>query len=157
MKPSHILAVVVPFSWIAWWSISGAVKSAQKLQADHIVGVTKKVAVSEPKRSFALLSSAKAPKRRYTFSTYADKYVGRKMSNGKRYSHDAATVASNDYPLGTRLRLTTEWGFADAVVTDRMAKRFSGLRIDLSRSLWDALSGGAKPGLLKGWASEVQR
>lgn len=154
MKYTHVLAAL-PFVCLAAWSISGAVKSAQKLQADHIVGVTKKVA-SEPKRSFALLSSAKAPKRQYTFSTYADKYVGRRMSNGDRYSHDAATVASNDYPLGTHLRLTTEWGFADVVVTDRMAKRFSGLRIDLSRSLWDQLSGGAKPGLLKGWAG-VQR
>lgn len=156
MKYTHVLAAL-PFVYLAAWSISGAVKSARKLQADHVADASKKV-VSEPKRSFALLSSAKAPARRsYTFSTYADKYVGRRMSNGKRYSHDAATVASNDYPLGTRLRLTTEWGFADVVVTDRMARRFSGLRIDLSRSLWNQLSGGAKPGLLEGWAAEVRK
>lgn len=156
MKPSHILAAV-PFVYLTVWAVSGAVKSAQKLQADHVRGVTKKV-VSEPKRSFALLSSAKAPKRRsYTFSTYGDKYVGRRMSNGERYRHDAATVASNDYPLGTLLFLTVGKQTVSAVVTDRMAKRFSGLRIDLSRSLWLSLSGGKEPGIVRGWAAEVQR
>ncbi len=152
MKPSHLLAAL-PFVYLAAWSISGAIANAQKLQAEHVA--------SEPKRSFDLLSSAKAPKRQwtpYTFSTYADKYVGRKMSNGQAYSHDNPTVASNDYPLGTRLTLETEWAKVSATVTDRMARRFSGKRIDLSRSLWEALSGGAKPGLVKGWAAvEVKR
>ena len=32
------------------------------------------------------------------------------------------------------------------------ARKFSGKRIDLSRSLWNELSGGSKPGLVQGWA-----
>ena len=152
MKPSHVLTAVLPFAWLAWRSVGGAVHNAQKLQAEHVASELKRVSSS----SFP----AKAPKRRwkaYTFSTYADKYVGKPMSNGKPYSHHEPTVASNDYPLGTRLTLQAENGRrTTATVTDRMARKFSGKRIDLSRSLWNELSGGSKPGLVEGWATTAQ-
>ena len=93
--------------------------------------------------------------RSYTFSVYAERYHGHKMSNGKKYDHDLLTVASNDYALGSTLRLTVGNRQVIATVTDRMAKRFSGKRIDLSGGCWRFLSQGAKPGLLKGTATEV--
>jgi len=82
-------------------------------------------------------------------STYSDYYIGRKMSNGVPYDPEKLTVASNDWKLGTRLRITYNGKSVTATVTDRMAKRFSGIRVDSSTAVWKALGGG-KPGLKKG-------
>jgi len=87
-------------------------------------------------------------------STYSDYYIGRKMSNGVSYYPDKLTVASNDWKLGSRLRITYNGKSVTATVTDRMHRRFSGIRVDASTAVWKALGGG-KPGLLKGAVVEV--
>lgn len=97
-----------------------------------------------------LLLPASPPKTtERTMSTYHDMFVGREMSNGRAYSHGAATVASNDFPLGTELRLSYGGRSLKVEVTDRMAERFTGSRIDASRSVWGYLTKGAPPGLRK--------
>lgn len=92
--------------------------------------------------------------RQYTISVYSSYYNGRKMSNGKPYDPNKFTVASNDYKLGTKLSISYKGKTVKVVVTDRMAKRFSGIRVDASMAVWKALGGG-KPGLLKGATVEV--
>jgi rare lipoprotein A len=82
-------------------------------------------------------------------SVYSDSLAGRKMANGKKYDLDALTVASNDWKLGTKLRLTYGEKSVVVTVTDRMARRFSGKRVDASRRVWRTLTNGAKPGLRK--------
>jgi rare lipoprotein A len=82
-----------------------------------------------------------------TMSVYSDRYVGHTMANGERHRADALTVASNDWRLGTRLRLTRASKTLEVTVTDRMARRFTGVRIDASQRVWRELSGGAQPGL----------
>lgn len=91
-----------------------------------------------------------------TLSTYSSRYEGRKMANGTPYRASALTVASNDWKLGTRLVLQRVTKFGEPVgksievtVTDRMSNRFNGRRIDASRAVWNLLSGGAKPGLIR--------
>lgn len=82
-----------------------------------------------------------------TMSTYHDVFVGRCMANGAVYRHEGMTVASNDFRLGTKLRLSWGGRSVEVEVTDRMAQRFTGVRIDASRRVWDILTGRAKPAL----------
>lgn len=89
-----------------------------------------------------------------TMSVYSDKYIGRKMANGKPYDPSKLTVASNDWPLGTRLLLLRHGRSVKVTVTDRMHRRFSGIRVDASKAVWNLLTEGAEPGLRK---VEVQR
>lgn len=92
-----------------------------------------------------------APAKEYdrTLSVYGEEYAGKTMANGKPYEPEALTVASNDWKLGTELELIAKDIKVKVTVTDRMAKRFSGKRVDASRMVWRTLSKGAKPGLLK--------
>lgn len=92
------------------------------------------------------------PWKKITFSVYSDYYEGRRAADGSRFSQKGYTVACNDVPLGTKLLLWTPGNpprEVEVKVTDRLAKRFSGKRIDCSTAVWKALGGG-KPGLLKG-------
>lgn len=89
-----------------------------------------------------------------TMSVYSDKYIGRKMANGKPYDPSKLTVASNDWPLGTRLLLLRHGRSVKVTVTDRMHRRFSGICVDASKAVWNLLTGSAEPGLRK---VEVQR
>lgn len=53
---------------------------------------------------------------------YAHDFHGLPMANGKPYNMYANTAASNKYPLGTRLKVTSRGGRSvDVVVTDRGA------------------------------------
>lgn len=83
-----------------------------------------------------------------TVSVYSDYYNGRKMANGKPYSPSKLTVASNDWKLGTKLKLSANGKSVVVTVTDRMARKFSGIRIDASMAVWKALGGG-KPSLIR--------
>ena len=89
-----------------------------------------------------------------TMSVYHPKYIGRKMANGDPYNPHALTVASNDWKLGTELTIVHAGRSVEVTVTDRMAKRFSGKRVDASQAVWDLLTGSAKPGLRR---VEVQK
>lgn len=77
------------------------------------------------------------------------------MANGKKFSQRLSVCASNDWPLGTWLKITANDRSVAIRVTDRMAKRFNGKRVDLSRVVWDYLSKGKKPGLIRG--AKVER
>ena len=65
------------------------------------------------------------------------------MANGRQFSNDKLTCASWDYPLGTKVKVTSADNKAGVVllVSDRPAKRFKGKRIDLSRGAMLALGG----------------
>lgn len=86
-----------------------------------------------------------------TFSVYSDYYDGRRAADGSRFSQAEYTCASNSHKLGTRLDLRVgRVTLSNVKVTDRLAKRFTGRRIDLSRAAWNDLSERKAPGLLKG-------
>jgi len=62
------------------------------------------------------------------------KYSKGVMANGKLFRNDGATAACNLFPLGTTLRITSTSGRSVIVkVTDRINKRFTKTRIDLSK------------------------
>lgn len=85
-----------------------------------------------------------------TFSVYSEGLHGERMSNGKPYDKHKMTVASNVSPLGSSIVIASGGIQCTVKVTDRMAKRFTGKRIDLSSAAWRHLSRGRKPGLLRG-------
>jgi rare lipoprotein A len=70
-------------------------------------------------------------------SYYSDWYQGRQMANGQRFSQSSDSAASNDYPIGTRLRVTYNGRSTTVVIRDRMAN--SG-RIDLTTSSFQQLT-----------------
>lgn len=72
--------------------------------------------------------------RYYDASFYNDKYHGRKTANGETFSQNKRTAASNNYPLGTVVKVTNETNgkYTIVKINDRMAKNYSH-RIDLSK------------------------
>lgn len=98
---------------------------------------------------------AKSPITR-DFSVYHSRYAGRTMAyKGQLYDPNKLTVASNDWKLGTRLELRYGKYRVTVTVTDRMAKTWTGRRVDLSTAAWRKLGGG-KPGILRGGRVEVK-
>jgi len=99
-----------------------------------------------------------------TLSVYSDYYVGRTMANGKPFSQELKDeskgeiniCAANDWPLGTKLKVTFNGKSKVLEVADRMHKRFTGKRIDLPRGVYVWFED--KPdGLHKGAIVEVVR
>lgn len=87
-------------------------------------------------------------------SIYHPKLQGSKTSTGEIFSHKELTVASNNYPLGTKLKVvnfkdTSKWVIVR--VNDRMAKSMSnkGRIVDVSLRAAEILGFGLKQGLLK--------
>ena len=79
---------------------------------------------------------------------YGERFEGRPMANGSIYHVNAVTAASNDYPLGTILKvmnLLTHKGIYVAV-TDRSAETKKP-HIDLSKAAFELLGLSYK----KGW------
>ncbi len=96
-----------------------------------------------------LTPSAPATEVKRTASVYSDKYVGRRTASGEIFSQDKMTAASNDFPLGSKVELSYNGRKITVKINDRMAKKFTGKRIDLSRRAFRALQN--KPdGLHKG-------
>lgn len=62
---------------------------------------------------------------------YSSYFEGRQMANGQIFRQDSDSAASNDYPLGTRLRVSRGGRSVTVVVRDRMARDG---RIDLTTS-----------------------
>lgn len=84
------------------------------------------------------------------FSVYGSRYAGKEMAyRSQLYDPGKLTVASNDFKLGTRLELRHGKHRVTVTVTDRMARTWTGKRVDLSTAAWRKLGGG-KPGLLRG-------
>src|SRR5258708_3000902 len=72
-------------------------------------------------------------------SFYADSFVGLRTSNGQVFSQDALTCATNQYPLGTKLRLSTPDGQKSVVVTNNDRPPAWNQRIDLTKSAFTSL------------------
>lgn len=66
---------------------------------------------------------------------YSDYYNGRRMANGRTFSQGSNTIATNKYPLGTRLRLCYKKRCVVGVVRDRCRCSF-----DLSKGLFRQLA-----------------
>lgn len=77
------------------------------------------------------------------------------MANGKEFKDDQFTVATRLWPLGTWLRVSTLDGSKSVVVlvSDRIGKRFTKTRIDLSKSAFMEIAD-CKQGLV---AVQVER
>ena len=72
-------------------------------------------------------------------SFYADEFVGRHTSSGAVFTQDALTCATNAFPLGTRLKLTTPDGSHSVVVVNNDRPAAWNTRIDLSKAAFAAL------------------
>ena len=84
-------------------------------------------------------------------SWYGRDYDGKRMANGQRFDHRKPTLASYEFPLGTRVRITytSDRGqvrTAEATVTDR-GPHITGRSFDLSWALFKRLES-PKKGLI---------
>lgn len=82
-------------------------------------------------------------------SYYAEEYNGRAMANGQPFDASKMTLATYEFPLGTRVKITyiSKLGrerFAYATVTDRgpaawVREQYPTRKFDLSRALFKRL------------------
>lgn len=72
-------------------------------------------------------------------SFYADYFVGRHTSNGAVFTQEQLTCATNAFPLGTKLRLTTPDGGHSVVVINNDRPASWNTRIDLSKAAFQTL------------------
>ena len=98
---------------------------------------------------------AKAPAP-ISFTVYSDFYNGRHMANGVAYDPKKLTCACNLVKLGTLIEINWRGKSLRLPVTDRLAKRFSATRIDLSMAAWNHIYGG-KSTVLKGGTWRVAK
>lgn len=87
-----------------------------------------------------------------TATYYSDWYVGKPTTSGDIYRHDRLTCASNDYPLGTILRIYYKKRFIDVRVNDRMLDKNV---IDLSKMTFMILEPDTNIGRLRGIKIEI--
>ncbi len=76
-------------------------------------------------------------------SWYGNELKGHPMANGKPFNPDALTCASWDYPLGTKLRITSGGKSVVVTVTDRGPNKrlvAQGRVIDLSHAAFAVLA-----------------
>lgn len=76
--------------------------------------------------------------------------IERRMANGERFVDTNDTCANNLFPLGTVLRITNLENGKSVVVktTDRIGKRFSKTRVDLSKGAFNKIAN-LESGLIK--------
>jgi rare lipoprotein A (peptidoglycan hydrolase) len=72
-------------------------------------------------------------------SFYGDEFVGRHTSSGQVFTQDNMTCATNAFPLGTHLRLSTPDGAHSVIVTNNDRPAAWNTRIDLSKAAFAAL------------------
>lgn len=70
---------------------------------------------------------------------YAQKYEGRKTSNGDIFTQSKFTCASNDFPIGTILRVYYNSKWVDVRVNDKMHHTKRGY-IDLSTTAFEVIA-----------------
>lgn len=94
--------------------------------------------------SFLHKSKLIAQTLRGTGTYYANKFVGRKTATGEIYKHTKLTAASNNFKLGSLVRVTNmkNGNVVEVKINDRMHPRMSrkGRVIDLSLSAFKMLS-----------------
>jgi hypothetical protein len=74
-----------------------------------------------------------------TISFYADSFIGSYTSAGQQFTQTALTCASNAFPLGTRLRLTSTDGKHSVIVMNNDRPPSWNSRIDLTKAAFSAL------------------
>ena len=74
-----------------------------------------------------------------TISFYADTFIGRYTSAGQLFTQDALTCATNGFPLGTKLRLTSTDGKHSVVVMNNDRPPSWNESIDLTKAAFGAL------------------
>lgn len=67
-----------------------------------------------------------------TATVYDQDLDGRKTASGQVYRHWGVSAASNDWKLGTKATVSFQGRSVTVTINDRMARRFTGKRIDLS-------------------------
>ena len=87
------------------------------------------------------VTKTKSNTREYTASHYGGSFHGRKTASGAIYNQNALTAASNNYKLGTRVRVFNKKNrkSVDVVINDRMHPRMK-KRIDLSRAAFKEIA-----------------
>jgi len=63
-----------------------------------------------------------------------------RTASGQLFTDSGLTAASNDFPLGTKVRVSTSKASVVVLVNDRTAKRFTNKRIDLSPAAFSKIS-----------------
>lgn len=108
--------------------------------------------------AIAQMPAVEEPKEIFTrdLSVYGDQFNGGTTKGGDKFHQNADLVASNDWPIGTKVRITFNGKSAVLPIRDTMAKRFSGKRIDLPRK-WFKYFQDKPDGLHKGAVVEVVR
>ncbi|MCW5936768.1 MAG: hypothetical protein KIT11_05625 [Fimbriimonadaceae bacterium] len=120
-----------------------------------LVGIARFPAGKQGAPPHAAALEKPAPPLIRTMSVYSDRYEGRKTASGDRYDKCGVTVASNEWPLGTKLVLSLGGRSLTVRVNDRMSKSLSASRlgarsrVDASHEVWRRLTNGARPGLRK--------
>lgn len=73
---------------------------------------------------------------------YGDKFHGRKTASGERYNQNAFTCASNQYKLGTRLKVTNKANGKSVIcrVNDRGGFGKYGVSLDLSKGAFKKIA-----------------
>lgn len=72
-------------------------------------------------------------------SFYHNKFQGRKTADGSNFDQNKFTAASNQFPLGTHLKVTHQNKSVEVKVSDRISKKYSS-RIDLSKAAFKELA-----------------
>lgn len=102
-----------------------------------------------------------------TFSVYSPELHNKPVAyRGMMYDRNKFTCASNTHKLGTHIYIRSKYGSCWVRVTDRMATRFTGRRIDLSSAAMKVLCPSYNTrnsttmrkteGLVKGWYTSSQ-
>jgi len=119
------------------WAPAGAVQMANGgdiLKESGILGPLPFAFQPPPQPALQTVSAGFA-----VISFYADYFVGRGTSSGQVFRQENMTCATNGFPLGTRLRLSTPDGKRSVVVVNNDRPAAWNERIDLTTSAFQAL------------------
>jgi rare lipoprotein A len=119
------------------WAAPGQVQMANGgdiLKESGILGPLPFQTQSPPAQSQQLSPAGFA-----VISYYADTFVGAHTSTGLVFSQDLMTAASNGFPLGSKLKLSTPDGKHSVVVTNNDRPAAGNQRIDLSKAAFAEL------------------
>jgi len=119
------------------WAAAGQVQLANGgdiLKESSILGPLPFTIQAPPQPALQTVSAGFA-----VISFYADYFVGRHTSAGAVFTQEALTCATNSFPLGTKLRLSTPDGHRSVVVVNNDRPASWNTRIDLSKAAFQAL------------------
>lgn len=121
--------------------------SLMNAQTDSIISTESSIVLddnnkTEDKEENVLtVTKTKSNTRDYTASHYGGSFHGRKTASGEIYNQNALTAASNNYKLGTWVRVFNKKNkkSVDVLINDRMHPKMK-KRIDLSRAAFKEIA-----------------